>query len=53
LLETTDETVDAIAGRAGFGNAAGLRHHFLRMLDTTPNAYRRTFRGPIAPSTAA
>ncbi|MFI2346943.1 helix-turn-helix domain-containing protein [Streptomyces sp. NPDC019443] len=53
LLETTDETVDAIAGSAGFGNAAGLRHHFLRTLGTTPNAYRRTFRGPVAPSTAA
>ncbi|MFI9581467.1 helix-turn-helix domain-containing protein [Streptomyces sp. NPDC052236] len=47
LLETTDETVDAIAGRSGFGNAAGLRHHFLRTLGTTPNAYRRTFRGPV------
>jgi hypothetical protein len=37
-----------IAGRAGFGSAAGLRHHFLRTLGTTPdNAYRRTFRGPL------
>jgi transcriptional regulator GlxA family with amidase domain len=44
LLEGSDETVDAIAGRAGFGTAAGLRHHFLRTLGTTPNAYRRTFR---------
>ncbi|MEU9233270.1 helix-turn-helix domain-containing protein [Streptomyces subrutilus] len=48
LLETTDETVDAIAGRCGFGTAAALRHHFLRTLDTTPNAFRRTFRGPRA-----
>lgn len=46
LLEETDATVDTIASRAGFGNAATLRHHFLRRLDTTPNAYRRTFRGP-------
>ncbi|NBM15371.1 helix-turn-helix domain-containing protein [Streptomyces sp. GC420] len=45
LLEATDETVDAIAGRAGFGNAAAMRHQFLRTLGTTPNAYRRTFRG--------
>ncbi|MEV0093494.1 helix-turn-helix domain-containing protein [Streptomyces sp. NPDC050738] len=44
LLEGSDQTVDAIAGRAGFGTAAGLRHHFLRTLGTTPNAYRRTFR---------
>ncbi|MGI5480775.1 helix-turn-helix domain-containing protein [Streptomyces lavendofoliae] len=47
LLEATDDTVDAIAGRSGFGNAAALRHHFLRTLGTTPNAYRRTFRGPV------
>lgn len=52
LLEGTDETVDAIAARAGFGNAAALRHHFLRVLNTTPNAYRRTFRGPAARRTA-
>ncbi|MGW1023036.1 helix-turn-helix domain-containing protein [Streptomyces sp. NPDC002577] len=48
LLERSDETVDAIAGRAGFGNAAAMRHQFLRALGTTPNAYRRTFRGPRA-----
>ncbi|WP_406725574.1 helix-turn-helix domain-containing protein [Streptomyces sp. GD-15H] len=48
LLEGTDETVDAIAGRTGFGNAAALRHHFVRTVGTTPNAYRRTFRGPEA-----
>ncbi|GAA3296615.1 helix-turn-helix domain-containing protein [Streptomyces cinereospinus] len=48
LLEATDETVDAIAGRTGFGNAAALRHQFVRALGTTPQAYRRTFRGPAA-----
>ncbi len=48
LPEATDDTVDAIAGRCGFGNAAALRHHFLRTLGTTPNAFRRTFRGPQA-----
>ncbi|MFF7363348.1 helix-turn-helix domain-containing protein [Streptomyces sp. NPDC008125] len=46
LLETSDETMEAIAGRTGFGNAAALRHQFVRSLGTTPNAYRRTFRGP-------
>ncbi|MDH6220004.1 helix-turn-helix domain-containing protein [Streptomyces pseudovenezuelae] len=46
LLEGTDETMDAIAGRTGFGTAAALRHHFVRALGTTPNTYRRTFRGP-------
>ncbi|MET7450929.1 helix-turn-helix domain-containing protein [Streptomyces sp. NPDC005574] len=48
LLEETDETMDAIAGRTGFGTAAALRHQFTRALGTTPNAYRRTFRGPEA-----
>ncbi|MEU6351643.1 helix-turn-helix domain-containing protein [Streptomyces sp. NPDC047072] len=48
LLEATDETVDAVAGRTGFGTAAALRHQFLRTVGTTPNAYRRTFRGPEA-----
>jgi transcriptional regulator GlxA family with amidase domain len=43
LLEGTDHTVDAVALRAGFGNAATLRHHFARWTGTTPQAYRRTF----------
>ncbi|MGA5700950.1 helix-turn-helix domain-containing protein [Peterkaempfera bronchialis] len=46
MLESTDETVDAIASATGFGNAAALRHHFGKWLGTTPLAYRRTFRGP-------
>lgn len=48
LLETSDETMDTIAGQTGFGNAAALRHQFVRSLDTTPHAYRRAFRGPSA-----
>ncbi|QTE00793.1 GlxA family transcriptional regulator [Streptomyces cyanogenus] len=48
LLEGTDETMDTIAWRTGFGTAAALRHQFLRALGTTPNAYRRAFRGPRA-----
>ncbi|CAM5328106.1 Helix-turn-helix domain-containing protein OS=Streptomyces tendae OX=1932 GN=GUR47_14715 PE=4 SV=1 [Streptomyces tendae] len=48
LLEATDETMDTIAWRAGFGTAAALRHQFTRALGTTPHAYRRTFRGPEA-----
>ena len=44
LLEETDESVDVIAERAGFGNAPTLRHHFRAWRATTPNAYRRTFR---------
>ncbi|MFE0694878.1 GlxA family transcriptional regulator [Streptomyces sp. NPDC058869] len=48
LLETSDRTIDTIAGQTGFGTAATLRHQFVRSLGTTPNAYRRTFRGPGA-----
>ena len=49
LLEETDETVDAIADHTGFGNATALRHHFRIWRGTTPNAYRRLFRGdPIS-----
>ncbi|MFJ4499093.1 GlxA family transcriptional regulator [Streptomyces sp. NPDC088864] len=53
LLETSEETMDTIAGRTGFGNAAALRHQFVRALGTTPQAYRRTFRGPSAVTEAA
>ncbi|MEP7024550.1 MAG: helix-turn-helix domain-containing protein [Actinomycetota bacterium] len=46
LLEETDATVDAVAERSGFGNATALRHHFRSWRATTPQAYRRQFRGP-------
>jgi transcriptional regulator GlxA family with amidase domain len=49
LLEETDETVDAVADRAGFGNATALRHHFRAWCSTTPHSYRRNFRGPARP----
>jgi transcriptional regulator GlxA family with amidase domain len=44
MLEETDETIDLIAERAGFGTAAVLRHHFSRWRGTSPQGYRRTFR---------
>lgn len=47
LLETTDQTVDWIAHRCGFGSAATLRHHFADRLGTSPRAYRYTFRGTV------
>jgi transcriptional regulator GlxA family with amidase domain len=50
LLETTDQTVDWIAHRCGFGSTATMRHHFSRRLGTSPRAYRLTFRGST-PST--
>jgi transcriptional regulator GlxA family with amidase domain len=49
LLEETDLSIDAVATRSGFGDAATLRHHFSRRLGATPNAYRTTFRTREAP----
>ncbi len=46
LLEDTHLSIDEIARRSGFGNAAGLRHHFTRVRGTSPAAYRRTFGAP-------
>jgi len=43
LLETTDRSVDWIAGEVGFGTAAMLRHHFTRVRAVSPQQYRRTF----------
>lgn len=43
LLETTDEPIEQIARKTGFANAAALRAHFGRRLQTTPTAYRRLF----------
>ncbi len=47
LLEETGLTVDEVADRTGFGNAAALRHHFTRRVGATPNAYRVTFRDRV------
>ncbi|WP_024287705.1 GlxA family transcriptional regulator [Cellulomonas sp. KRMCY2] len=43
LLERTDLPVEEVGRRSGFGGAAALRHHFARVLDTSPQAYRRRF----------
>ncbi|AKU15078.1 GlxA family transcriptional regulator [Luteipulveratus mongoliensis] len=43
LLEQTQDSIDVIARRSGFGTAPVLRRQFRRTLDTTPDAYRRTF----------
>lgn len=51
LLENTDETMEAIAARTGFANAAALRYQFVRSLNTTPHAYRRAFRGRLSGTT--
>lgn len=44
LLETTDDTVDAIATATGMSTATTLRRHFNRTVGVPPDTYRRTFR---------
>jgi transcriptional regulator GlxA family with amidase domain len=43
MLENSALSVEQIATRVGFGNAATLRHHFSAARGTTPVQYRRTF----------
>jgi AraC family transcriptional activator FtrA len=47
-LETTNESVDAIAEAVGLQTAATLRLHFRRALRITPTAYRRRFGMNVA-----
>jgi transcriptional regulator GlxA family with amidase domain len=42
-LELTQEPIERIAQRSGFGTAALLRHHFQRHTGVAPTAYRRSF----------
>ncbi|HEY7947599.1 MAG TPA: helix-turn-helix domain-containing protein [Acidimicrobiales bacterium] len=44
LLETSDLPIDVVAERSGFCTAANLRKHFGRVVHTSPQGYRRTFR---------
>jgi len=43
-LETTNDTLDLIATRCGFGTAETLRRVFQRRLNVAPDSYRRRFR---------
>ncbi|MET7850634.1 helix-turn-helix domain-containing protein [Streptomyces avermitilis] len=47
LLERTDEPVDRIAARSGFGTGTAMRTHFKETLGVSPRAYRHTFRGTV------
>ena len=49
-LEETDEAIGQIAEAVGLETAATLRHHFSRVLGTTPTAYRRRFSTRLAPT---
>jgi transcriptional regulator GlxA family with amidase domain len=44
LLETSDLSVEQIAGRVGFATAASLRQHLHASIGVSPVAYRQTFR---------
>jgi transcriptional regulator GlxA family with amidase domain len=50
LLESTELNIDEIAREAGFGHSVLLRHHFAKVLDTSPQSYRRAFRGHLEPA---
>jgi transcriptional regulator GlxA family with amidase domain len=43
LLEATDEPVERIAVRTGFGSPTAFREHFKRIVGTSPQAYRAAF----------
>jgi transcriptional regulator GlxA family with amidase domain len=45
LLETTGHAVDRVASLVGFASAATLRVQFQKIVGTSPQAYRRSFRG--------
>ncbi|MEV6260313.1 helix-turn-helix domain-containing protein [Streptomyces sp. NPDC051784] len=58
LLETSDYSVDEVAGRCGFRSPVALRGHFRRQLGSSPAAYRAAYRarrpqGPGLESVAA
>jgi transcriptional regulator GlxA family with amidase domain len=43
LLEESDLALETIAQQTGFGSAAVMRHHFVKVLQVSPLAYRRAF----------
>ncbi|MCD9874459.1 GlxA family transcriptional regulator [Streptomyces guryensis] len=44
LLESSDLSVDQIAGHVGFATGASLRQHLHAAIGVSPQAYRRTFQ---------
>lgn len=47
LLETSDWSVERIAGATGFGSAANFRTLFRREVGVTPTAYRKLHEKPL------
>jgi transcriptional regulator GlxA family with amidase domain len=52
-LETTDDTLEHIAARCGFGTGETLRRVFRRRLNVSPDSYRRCFRVVTGERTSA
>ncbi len=48
LLEATSLPIDQVATSAGFGTPAAMRLQFQQEFDTSPAAYRQTFRSPLS-----
>jgi transcriptional regulator GlxA family with amidase domain len=48
LLEESDHGLETIAQITGFGTAAVMRHHFVKVLQVSPLAYRRAFGAQLA-----
>jgi transcriptional regulator GlxA family with amidase domain len=48
LLEETDQPVEAVARRCGFGTTETLRRTFVRSLHLSPAEYRRRFRTAVS-----
>lgn len=46
LLESSDDSIEAIATQAGYGSAQSLRSAMRRRRSMTPTSYRRSFRPP-------
>lgn len=43
VLGETDLPLETVAQETGFGTTAAMRHHSMRVLQTSPLNYRRTF----------
>jgi AraC family transcriptional activator FtrA len=44
LLETSDDSIERVSQNAGYDTTVAMRAQFVRRLQTSPRAYRRTFR---------
>ena len=48
LLETTDQSIEAVAGISGFQSPVSFRQSFKARFNVSPSEWRRRFRGPVA-----